>query len=231
LVFDLCSPLLNSPLDVAVRIGYDCFSSGQTGDGLIKTPFKFLIAAVVALVLGGAIGYFTVDPMLNLVTEWTGIQNGPWGTSLAIGSTSANPYLRAWIAKHGLLALDKSETIYLSAYDDDNGEPLAGDADYIIQGRPPDARWWSITAYGEDDFLIANDQNRYSFSTTDIKFEPDGTFKIYLSRTPKEGNWLPAGEAKSLSLSLRLYNPGPAYYDAKTLETVELPHIIKEGGR
>jgi len=195
----------------------------------MKKPFKFLIAALVALVIGGAIGYFTVDPMLNLITNISGVQNGPWGTSLAVGSTSANPYLRAWVAKHGLLALAKSETIYLHAYVDDTDEPLLGDCDYMIEGKAPDTRWWSITVYAEDDFLIPNDQGRYSWSGTEMKLEPDGSFKIYMSRTPKEGNWLPTGDAKELSLSLRLYNPGPAYYDYESLKTVELPHIIKEG--
>jgi hypothetical protein len=195
----------------------------------MKKPFKFLIAALIALVVGSAIGYFTIDPMLNLITNMSGVQNGPWGTSLAVGSTSANPYLRAWVAEHGLLALAKSETIYLHAYVDDNGEPLLGNCDYRIEGKAPDTRWWSITAYGEDDFLIPNDQGRYSWSCTEIKLDPDGRFKIYLSKTPKEGNWLPTGDAKELSLSLRLYNPGPAYYDHESLKTVDLPHIIKEG--
>lgn len=195
----------------------------------MKKPFKFVIAALVALVIGSVIGYFTVDPMLNLITNMSGVENGPWATSLAIGSTSANPYLRAWVAKHGLLALTKSETIYLTAYVDDNGEPLLGNCDYKIEGKAPDTRWWSIAAYGEDDFLIPNEQRRYSWSCTEMKLEPGGHFTIYVSRTPKEGNWVPTGNAKKLSLTLRLYNPGPAYYDYETLKTVELPRIIKEG--
>jgi hypothetical protein len=195
----------------------------------MKKPFKFVIAVLVALVIGGAIGYFAVGPMLNLITNLSVVKNGPWATSLAIGSTSANPYIRAWVAKHALLALTKSETIYLTAYVDDNGEPLLGNCDYRIESKAPDTRWWSITAYGSDDFLIPNEQMRYSWSCTEMKLEPDGSFRIYLSRTPKEGCWLPAGDAKKLSVTLRLYNPGPVYYDSKTLGTVELPHIVKEG--
>jgi hypothetical protein len=195
----------------------------------MKKPFKFLTAALIALVVGGAIGYFSVEPMLTLITNRSGVNNGPWGTSLAIGSTSANPYLRAWVAEHGLLALAKSETIYLTAYVDDNGGPLLGNCDYRIEGKAPDTRWWSITAYGSDDFLIPNEQRRYSWSCTEMKLEPGGRFTIYMSKTPKEGYWLPAGDAKKLSLALRLYNPGRAYYDYATLKTVELPHIIREG--
>lgn len=189
----------------------------------------WIVAAVVAVVVGGVIGYFTVNPLLNLVTRLSTVRIGPWGTSLAAGSASANPYLRAWIAKHALLALKKEETIYFSAYSDDDGEPLRGECDYRIEGRAPDARWWSITVYGEDDFLIPNEQGRYSWGSTEIALDEEGRFTIHLSRTPKPGYWLPTGEAKRLCLSLRLYNPGPAYYSRETLREVELPRIIKEG--
>lgn len=195
----------------------------------MKKPFKFLIASLVALVVGGTIGYFTVGPMVNLITNMSGVENGPWSTSLAVGGTSANPYLRAWVAEHGLLALTKSETIYFSAEVDDNGEPLLGNCDYRIEGKAPDTRWWSITAYGPDDFLIPNEQRRYSCSCTDMKLEPDGSFSIYLSRTPKEGNCLATGEAETVIVMLRLYNPGQAYYENPG--TVELPQIIKEAGK
>jgi hypothetical protein len=195
----------------------------------MKRPFKVLIAAVFALVVGSTIGYFTVEPVLNMLTDMSGVQNGAWGTNLAAGSTTANPYVRAWVAEHGLLALSQSETLYFHAYFDDNGERLLGNCDYRIEGKAPDARWWSITVYAEDDFLIPNDQRRYSWSSSELTLDPDGRFIIYLSKTLKEGNWLPTGEAEGLSLSLRLYNPGSIYCDKENLKTVDLPHIIKEG--
>lgn len=184
---------------------------------------------MAAVAAGGAIGYLTVEPLLNLVTRLSTVKIGPWGTSLAAGSASANPYLRAWIARHALLALRKEETIYFSAYTDDDGEPLLGECDYRVEGRAPDARWWSITVYGEDDFLIPNEQGRYSWGSTEIDMDGDGHFTIHLSRDPKPGNWLPTGEARRLCLSLRLYNPGPAYYNRETLKAVEMPRIVKEG--
>jgi hypothetical protein len=190
-------------------------------------PFMIPIAVLFALVVGGAIGYFTVQPMLKLITKLGRIKNGPWFTSLAAGSASANPYLKTWIAEHGLLALAKSETLYFHAYVDDTDQRLLGDSNYRIEGKAPHARWWSITAYGEDDFLILNDQWRYSYSCTELNVNPGERFAIHISRTPREGYWIPTGEAKTLSLSLRLYNPAPVYYESP--KTVELPHIVKEG--
>lgn len=193
----------------------------------MKRPLKYLLAAVIALVVGGAIGYFAPLNLPELIVRSASVKNGPWFTNLTTGSTEANIYTRAWIAKHALLALAKSETLYYKAYSDDGGEPLIGACDYRIEGKALDTRWWSITAYGADDFLIPNEQKRYAYGETEIKYDTDGRYRIYLSRTPKEGNWLPTGNEERFSLTLRLYNPGQTIYENPS--TAELPHIIKEG--
>jgi hypothetical protein len=195
----------------------------------VKKPYKFLIAALAAIAVGGAIGYFTVNPVANLVTSGSNIKNGPWSTNLAYGSSGANPYIKAWVAENGLMAVSASLSIYLDAYTDDSGQPLVANCDYVIQSPALEAGYWNITVYNENGFLIPNDQNRYSFSATDIKFEPDGSFKIYLSKTPQQGNWLPAGNAKTLNLYLRLHDSGTAYSNANALKAAQLPHIVKEG--
>lgn len=195
----------------------------------IKTIYKVLIAAVIALVAGAAIGFVTVNPIADLVTSGSNIKNGPWSTNLAYGSTGANPYVKAWVAENGLMAVSASLSIYLDAYTDDNGQPLVANCDYVIQGPAPKSGYWNITVYNENGFLIANDENRYSFSSTDIQFEPDGTFKIYLSGTQKQGNWLPTGNATKLNLYLRLHDSGTAYSTAGALKAAQLPNIVKEG--
>lgn len=195
----------------------------------IKTIYKVLIAAAIAVVAGAAIGFVTVNPVANFVSSWSNVKNGSWSTNYAYGSTGANPYVKAWVAENGLMAVSASLSLYLDAYTDDNGQPLVANCDYVIQGPAPAAGYWNITVYNENGFLIANDQNRYSFSSTDIKLEPDGTFKIYLSRTQQQGNWLPTGNAKTLNVYLRLHDSGPAYLNANALKAAQLPHIVKEG--
>ena len=124
-----------------------------------------------------------------------------------MGSTGANPYVRAWVAENGLMALNKSEVIYLDAYSDDDANPLVSSCDYIIQGRAPDARWWDITVYDQDGFLIANDQDRYSFSSTDITFEPDGSFKQYWLRVPPGVQTCQEAVAWTFDLTHKQYQP------------------------
>jgi hypothetical protein len=92
------------------------------------------------------------------------------------------------------------------------------------RGRDPDARWWSITAYAADDFLIPNPAHRYSVSKTQIARAPDGSFTARVSAAPAPGNWI-ALKPGAFSLSLRLYNPGASIVADPA--HVALPRIVK----
>ena len=78
--------------------------------------------------------------------------------------------------------------------------------------------FWSITMYGEDQFLVANEINRYSIGDrTDIKYEEDGSLVIYIQHespgVDKESNWLPAPDG-IFSLTMRLYLPSREVLDS-----------------
>lgn len=195
----------------------------------MKKPVKIILGILIALVLGSGIGVGSAILAYEGTVNANSINNGAWLTKLAAGSQNADPYTRAWIAVHGLFALNQSETIYYSAFSDDSGQPFNGDYTYRIEGKAPDARWWSITLYGADDFLIPNAQNRYSYSGNRVIYDQSGKFTIYVSKTEKPGNWLPLGVQKKFRLSLRLYNPGDSVRMNPT--TVELPHIVREAGK
>ena len=192
----------------------------------MKKPVKIIIAVLVALVLGTGIGVGTAVYGYDAVASVRSITNGPWQTNLTYGSEEAGPYIRAATAVHGLLALKQSETIYYFANSDDKGQPLSSDFDYRIEGKTPDARWWSITIYGADEFLIPNELNRYSCNANNVPYDSSGQFSVYISKTPKPGVWVPLGDQKKFLLTLRLYNPGQTVRNGPG--TVELPHIIRE---
>lgn len=186
----------------------------------MRTALKILAVLVVGTALGLAATWITV---------WRGavsgaVADGPWRTNLAAGSPQSDPYTRAFVAVHGLLALGRGETIYYTAEYDDAGDRLDGKCLYVVAGRNPDARWWSITAYGPDDYLIPNPANRYSMSDSTVLRKKDGSFEIDVGGTEGGANWIPAGTA-GFSLTLRLYNPGPVA--AIDPEHTPLPSIRK----
>jgi hypothetical protein len=186
---------------------------------LLKCLASVLFA--LALGVGSALWAINAPPGENYT-----VTNGAWRTNLAIGSSQAGMYIRALVARTGLFALNKSETIYFVSDTDDNGQPLHSNCDYRIEGQDIETRWWSITAYGADHYLIANENNRHSFNGQDVIRVADGTYRILMSSTAKSGNWLPTGNQDQLYLALRIYNPQPAVY--KNPAGVELPRIMRE---
>jgi hypothetical protein len=171
---------------------------------------------------------------LGLAATWTttirgttdgSISSGPWRTSLLTGSSQSGPYLRAFIAVHALLALSREETVYYIARDDSDGHALDGHCSYRVEGRDPPARWWSVTAYGADDFLIKNAADRYSVSMNSVTRRADGTFAVTLSRKQAEGDWIPVAPER-FDLMIRLYNPlatvisDPAHVPLPTISKV-----------
>jgi hypothetical protein len=183
-----------------------------------------IVAAMVATGIG--LGLASAWLALSLTRSWGTVQNGPWRTLADAGSPNANPYTRASVAINGLLALDKSETIYFVAAADEQGHPLDAACDYRVEGRDLGARWWSLTLYGADRFLVKNNAGRYSFGPTSLAREADGGYIIRVSARPTDGNWLPSGAGGRIFLALRLYNPAAA--TAADPAHAPLPHIVTE---
>jgi hypothetical protein len=186
----------------------------------MRNAFKVLAALVGGIVLGLIATWATVIRG----TMAGGVSDGPWRTSLYAGSRQGGPYLRAGIAVHGLLALNRAETIYYTAASDSEGHALSGDCIYQIEGRDPPARWWSLTAYGADDFLIPNAAERYSVSLNSVARRADGSFTVTLSKGSGGANWIPVSDG-AFNVSLRLYNPQRAV--AADPAHVALPTIRK----
>ncbi len=160
----------------------------------------------VTLAAGIALGLAATWAIVIRVSKSGGIHDGPWRTSLLAGSSEGDPYLRAYVAVHGLLALSRKETVYYNASDDSEGHALDGNCTYRIVGHDPPARWWSITAYGTDDFLIPNPADRYSVSMNSVMRQTDGSFVVTVSKKNAETNWIPVAAGR-FDLTIRLYNP------------------------
>lgn len=183
---------------------------------------KLLAAVVAAIVLGLGSAYVAVR---GAMPPDSIVKNGPWTANLAAGGTGADDYTRTAVAIAGLLALNKDETIYYGADTDSAGEKLDPNCAYRIEGRDPDARWWSITAYGTDHFLIDHPSKRFSVSKTSVVRAADGTFVVRVSLQAETQNWIAAAK-DGFQLTLRLYNPGDTVRNDPA--AVALPAIVKE---
>ena len=189
-------------------------------------PSRRSLRRVVLVVLAAALsGVLLTQPLLRLLIDHYATRNGPWRTSGDTGRADANPYTRAAVAIAGLYALTPQEAVYFTAFTDSSGEPLRGECHYQLIGQPPAARWWSITVYGADHFLVPNAAGRYSRNANTLSFEADGHFKLDLASTASGDNSLPIPERGPFSLTLRLYNPPASVLAA--LETTALPTLTR----
>jgi hypothetical protein len=159
---------------------------------------------------------------------------GCWGFNPKCGGTSADSFVRSWVALTGLLALNKSEAIYMMGTHDVDGERLDCRNDYVITcPKTMPGAWWSITAYGGDHYLIPNEQGVYSYSHQSAKQNSDGTITIYWSsKKPKSDvqNWLPAGDSEkdtNSQLILRLYKSHEALRSATVENAKELRQSLQ----
>ena len=145
-----------------------------------------------------------------------------------IGDFGTEYTYRAMVALVGLGANTVDVAIYPKTAVDETGAALTGEKKYTLhfETLPPtlEGGFWSVTAYGEDDFLIDNSIDRYCINDrSDFKLNADGTLDIILSKDAPEdtSNWLPVSDGE-FHLFMRIYVP-----DMTALDSWQ-PPVIRE---
>ena len=184
---------------------------------LIGTLFALAVAAVVglgatyfALTRGAACGALTI---------------GSWTARPKTGTTDADPYARATIARTGQLPLALGDGVSFTAQTDDNGRLLDGRCDVVLSGVTPAARFWTLTLYNAEGGLVANSVERYGFSSQEIVRHADGSFDIVVAPRANAGNWLPTGGIEHYALVLRFYDTAVGV-STKAGRELPMPAII-----
>ena len=182
---------------------------------------RSLLLVLAGLAAGAALAVFLVFGPLEI----GGTRVGPWATNPLIGASDAGPVTRAIVARRGLLALNRSETVYFTAFEDSAGRNLRETCQYRVSGGALPTRWWSFTLYGEDNFLPVNGDGAHALTRTDLG-DTDWTF-IAGPQRPVDMPWLSTRQSGAFSITLRLYHPDPVVLEAP--ETLDLPEIERVG--
>ena len=178
------------------------------------------LLAIIAIVGGIGTAVYSISTWKNSSQE----NIGNWQTIGKDKDVNDDDLLSiAQIAVYATYPLTKKEVIYLNTSTDSDGNPIDSKSDYVINGKKFDAGYWSITAYDQDGFLIKNPIEKYSYNFEDVKYEKDSTsYKINLSSTKKEENWLPISGTKKVSLVIRLYQPSENLRNNLNVESLPL---------
>jgi hypothetical protein len=187
---------------------------------LLGTLFALIVAAIVglgatyfALTRGAAFGALTI---------------GTWTSFPKTGTTDADPYASASIARTGRLPTALGDGVSFTAQSDDNGKPLDGRCDVLISGVTPTARFWTLTLYNPAGELVANTVDRHGFTSQEIVRRADGSFAIVAAPRASAGNWLPTGGVERYILVLRLYDTAVGV-STKAGREVPMPAVTTRG--
>jgi len=136
-----------------------------------------------------------------------------------VGSYGTHYNIRAMVAMVGLGANLPADAIYPNTSVDADGKALNGSHRYRLHFKagelPPVNAFWSVTAYGKDDFFMDNPLHRYALGDRDpLVFNPDGSLDLLVQAEPPEGNkrnnWLPVRANETFLLNARLFWPKSA---------------------
>ncbi len=165
----------------------------------LTTVAGFVLGGALALQMSGLIGQRSALVFADVNVDG-------WVSDWSISSASADGYTRARVARHGLLALSKTEAVYFTRKTDNNGETLRETCDYALTGGAQDALWWSITLYDAQSRLPANSDKALSIDATQIG--RNDSWSAVISKTrPDVGPWISSRAAGTFDLTLRLYRP------------------------
>ncbi len=136
------------------------------------------------------------------------VVDGAWKTDFEIGSENASGALRARIARKGLFALKRTETVYYTRSIDAAGRDLDANCSYRLSGAGFPAEWWSITLYDEASYLAKNRDGAASINRDEVIADDEGWTAIVSASRPDEAvNWISTNGAQTFDLTLRLYRP------------------------
>lgn len=179
-------------------------------------PPKWSALDLAAISLGRWLADFTVAKELqkprDLVRGWA-------APPAILGDYGTFYNTRAVVAMVGLGANLPADATYPNTSVDAAGQALSGSRRYRLHFTPaelpPVKAFWSVTAYGSDNFLIDNPLRRYAIGDRDpLVYNADGSLDLWIQAdepaASKRSNWLPVKAGQPFLLNARLYWPKPA---------------------
>ena len=188
---------------------------------------KYLLYFIIILIIAALETFIAI----KIYPKIAFVKNDIWTTLPSPGDPDRSIYTRAAVAAAGTFASKKPEQAYYQTEIDIEDQPLNGNCLYRLSGEDIESRWWSITAYANDGFLIENTEKLYSYNSETINYNANGGFEIYflgdndfISDVSNE-NWLRVNQDENFNVSLRIYYPGEEFFS--NLRRVNLPIIEK----
>lgn len=189
--------------------------------GAGRRVFNLALCVAIALVGGVGTAYLAIDRG-RLFNE---VRLGQWTAYPTAGTPEADPYSAATLARTGQVPLGAGEGLAFFGERDSAGAALDDRCDYLISGKTPPARLWTLSVIDVAGRLVDNAAHRPSVDSTALLRKPDGSFTVTASRSARPGNWMPLGEVGAFTFVLRLYDT--PLTTGSGLADLAMPEIIR----
>lgn len=170
---------------------------------MLRTILTICYVLALALGLGGVSAWLATERLSGLepltIGQWTGYPGA--------GAGRADPYARARASRTSDVPLGTAEGLLLTTGRDAQGAPLRGDCAYLIEGRVPPTRLWTLRVVDAEGRAVqAGPELPASLHSRRILRQADGSFRIALADRARPGNWLHLAEDGPIRLVLTLYD-------------------------
>lgn len=191
---------------------------------VLRVPFLIAIALIIAF--GG--GIWSTRIALDATIGFGAIKLGAWEAFPQAQTADADPYAKSHRANAGRLLLASAEGLTFTAGSDDAGAALTGRCSYMIYGRTPQARFWTLyaTMPGRAAASTASPLPTGLNSRIALR-NPDGNLQIAVSADAQPGNWLALPGKGNFRLVLTLYDTPTAGNSG--LIDLAMPQIRRTG--
>ncbi|MEQ1942251.1 DUF1214 domain-containing protein [Mesorhizobium sp. VNQ89] len=191
---------------------------------MLKSAFLILLVLSISIVAGSASVWYALKANEGMgavvVGQWTAFPN--------VGTTEADPYSRARVAREGLLALGRAEGLSFSATRDTGGDPLRRECTYLIEGPVPPARFWTLYVTDQSGSVVKGSEHRpASLHSYQLIRLSDNSIAISVGAHPAPGNWLALSGKGPATFMLNLFDTPIA--SGTGAADVVLPQIAKVG--
>lgn len=180
-----------------------------------------LIKAAGVLFAGVVLGIVSAQWSIEKTATAMTASGSPWKSWFSGTASIRDPYAQAHYLMFGRLPPALGQELLFEAGQDDDGATLTAGCDYVLTGPRPSARWWQLALADEQTGVPAT----VTLSSPRLMGEPDGTWRINISREPKTGNWMDPGDISRFVLVLKV-RPGSGLNAGSSV--VVLPRIKRE---
>ncbi|TPL82558.1 DUF1214 domain-containing protein [Mesorhizobium sp. B2-3-13] len=191
---------------------------------MLKNALLMLISLAIAIGGGGASVWYA----LKIQDGVGAIRIGQWTAFPDIGTSAADPYSKARVAREGVLALGRAEGLSFVAENDAAGDQLKRECAYRVEGGFPTARFWTLYAADRSLGVVETGKSRLAaLQSYGVLRQPDNSVIISVGHHPMPGNWLLTDGSGKMYFVLTFYDTPIA--SSTGLSDVSLPRIVRAG--